>query len=396
MINFGKVKILVGEKEIQKKTLNPFDNRICNFLSDLSKELNLSKESKKYPDIMTLAFFCRKANLENLKKKFLKSLDQKRLGLGLIFHITPSNIPTNFAYSLIFGLVNGNSNIVKVPSKNFDQIKIICNSINKILNKNKELKKMITIVQYHDNDSFTKEVSKLCDARIIWGGDKSIQNIRNFDLNARALDLTFADRYSLCVIDSNQLLKIKKDQLKILIEKFYNDTFVVDQNACSSPHLILWRGNKNEKAKNIFWNILSELVDKKYDLTHTASIDKYTELCKKILQDKSIKNFKTYSNNIYTLTLKSLKSNLDTYRGKWGFFYQYDIKEIIEIKKYINKKFQTLTYFGISKKDLDEFIFSNQVQGIDRIVPIGQALDISFFWDGYDINRILTRVVDIR
>ena len=396
MINFGKVKILVGEKEIQKKTLNPFDNRICNFLSDLSKELNLSKESKKYPDIMTLAFFCRKANLENLKKKFLKSLDQKRLGLGLIFQITPSNIPTNFAYSLIFGLVNGNSNIVKVPSKNFDQIKIICNSINKILNKNKELKKMITIVQYHDNDSFTKEVSKLCDARIIWGGDKSIQNIRNFDLNARALDLTFADRYSLCVIDSNQLLKIKKDQLKILIEKFYNDTFVVDQNACSSPHLILWRGNKNEKAKNIFWNILSELVDKKYDLTHTASIDKYTELCKKILQDKSIKNFKTYSNNIYTLTLKSLKSNLDTYRGKWGFFYQYDIKEIIEIKKYINKKFQTLTYFGISKKDLDEFIFSNQVQGIDRIVPIGQALDISFFWDGYDINRILTRVVDIR
>ena len=46
-----------------------------------------------------------------------------KLGLGLAFHITPSNIPTNFAYSLIFGLLSGNSNVVKVPSRNFTQIK---------------------------------------------------------------------------------------------------------------------------------------------------------------------------------------------------------------------------------------------------------------------------------
>ena len=36
------------------------------------------------------------------------------------------------------------------------------------------------------------------------------------------------------------------------------------------------------------------------------------------------------------------------------------------------------------------------MNGIDRIVPIGQALDINFYWDGYDINRILTRVIDIK
>ena len=34
--------------------------------------------------------------------------------------------------------------------------------------------------------------------------------------------------------------------------------------------------------------------------------------------------------------------------------------------------------------------------GIDRVVPIGQALDISLNWDGYDIINILTKVVDIR
>ena len=73
---------------------------------------------------MTFAFFCRKANLIKLKNKFYET-DLKRLGLGLVFHITPSNIPTNFAYSLLFGLINGNSNIIKVPSKEFPQISII-------------------------------------------------------------------------------------------------------------------------------------------------------------------------------------------------------------------------------------------------------------------------------
>ena len=55
--------------------------------------------------------------------------------MGLIFHITPSNVPTNFAYSLIFGLLTGNSNFVKVPTKKFEEITIICEAINKILFK---------------------------------------------------------------------------------------------------------------------------------------------------------------------------------------------------------------------------------------------------------------------
>ena len=34
--------------------------------------------------------------------------------------------------------------------------------------------------------------------------------------------------------------------------------------------------------------------------------------------------------------------------------------------------------------------------GIDRVVPIGQALDMTFIWDGYDINRLLSREIEIR
>ena len=54
-----------------------------------------------------------------------RRLDQIEFGLW-------SLIGGIIAYSLIFGLITGNSNIVKVPSKKFEQIEIICKSINKI------------------------------------------------------------------------------------------------------------------------------------------------------------------------------------------------------------------------------------------------------------------------
>ena len=62
----------------------------------------------------------------------------------------------------------------------------------------------------------------------------------------------------------------------------------------------------------------------------------------------------------------------------------------------INNKYQTLTYFGFKKEILKNFVLKNNLKGIDRIVPIGQSLDISLLWDGYDVLNILSRGIDIR
>ena len=82
--------------------------------------------------------------------------------------------------------------------------------------------------------------------------------------------------------------------------------------------------------------------------------------------------------------------------GKWGFFYEYETTNLNGLSKLINKKYQTLTYFGFEKNFLSEFVIKNKLNGIDRIVPIGQSLSMNFFWDGYDINKILTRVIDVQ
>ena len=62
-------------------------------------------------------------------------IEKNWIGLRLSYY--SSNIPTNFAYSFIFGLVSGNSNIVKISGKQSIQVDIIINTIKKLLSKNK-------------------------------------------------------------------------------------------------------------------------------------------------------------------------------------------------------------------------------------------------------------------
>tara|TARA_B100000780_G_C21117345_1_gene452187 strand:+ start:1367 stop:2548 length:1182 start_codon:yes stop_codon:yes gene_type:complete len=392
----SKIEYLVGNRNFKSISQSPYNNLVCDFICELSKILIDHPSCHDYPDIKTLAFWCRKKNIDIMKGNF--SSNQLRVGLGLVFHITPSNVPTNFAYSLLFGLLTGNSNIIKVPSKKFEQIHIICDCIKKALQKKKyvQLKKNITIVRYSDCVEFTDKISSLCDARLIWGGDRSIKEIRKSQLNPRSRDIAFSDRFSLCVIDAKSISKLNQYDLDRVIEKFYNDTYLVDQNACSSPHLIVWLSDKDSKVRNIFWNQLYKYVLKKYNLPQIASIDKYTKLCEDLINFQNIKKYKNYTNLLYVVTLKNLDFGINQLRGKWGYFYECNSKNLDNLAKFINRSCQTMTYIGVKKDILKKFVIKNNLKGIDRIVPTGQGLSMSLYWDGYDINQTLSRIIDLK
>ena len=398
MPKLNKVNYLVGSEDYETKPFKPYNKITCAFLAEFSKKLNLQKDINEISDLKALAFWCRKKNIEYLIKKSLSN--EIRIGLGLIFHITPSNIATNFIYSLFFGLLTGNSNVVKISSKKTIQSEIICKCLNLILKQKKfvKLKKRIVIIRYENNDNYTKNISYKCNLRVIWGGDETIKKIRKFELNPSSTDITFADRSSICIINSNSIIKLDSFNLSILVEKFYNDTYLVDQNACSSPHIIFWKGKKNVNriAQKKFWDKLYALVIRKYNLEESSAVEKYTLLCKKINFLRNNCNFMKYENYIYILKLKKLVKNLDELRGKWGLFYEYETNNLNKISIFLNKKFQTMTYFGLDKNFCKKIVVDNLTDGIDRIVPIGQALDINLNWDGFDLNKSLTRVLEVK
>jgi len=390
------VNFLVGDESVSNRPLLPYDPMVCEFLDRLSVELRSSKQAADYPDILTFAFWCRKAHLKQLSKEFDDG--KSRLGLGLVFHITPSNVPVNFAFSFVFGLLSGNANLVRVPSRAFPQIDIICSAIRKVLQEEKlrEIKARTAFVQYASNDQATGEFSARCQARIIWGGNQAIQSIRKFPIPERTVDIAFTDRYSFCVMDSDCLMALDEKETRRLAENFYNDTYLMDQNACSSPHFIVWQGNEREEAKRKFWEAVRGIVSEKYYLQAIHAVDKYTKLCQDAIELDNIKEFKRHGNEVYRLEIESLPKNMDALRGKCGYFYEYESDDLSSLLPIINKKYQTLTYFGVDKTQLRDFVLQNRLDGIDRIVPVGRALDMDVIWDGYDIVKSLTRIIDVK
>jgi hypothetical protein len=392
----NKVVYLVGQETVSTRPLAPYGALLCDFLNDLSSELRSYKEGATYPDIMAFVFWCRKANIARLKAAFEDG--KSRLGLGLVFHITPSNVPINFAFSFAFGLLSGNANIVRVPSKPFGQIDIICACLSQLLNYDKysQIKAMTAFVKYEQNDEITGKFCAGCNARIIWGGDAAISNIRKLPMPPRSVEIVFSDRYSFCVIDAPAVIKLDEAGLSRLAENFYNDTYLMDQNACSSPHLIIWLGEKKEMAKEKFWAAVYRIVSKRYQLIDVNAVDKYTLLCHNAIELDNISGFKKHSNCVYRIAIDKLVDNMDTLRGRCGCFYEYDTNDINGIAGIINSRYQTMTYFGADKSQLLDFVVKNRLLGIDRIVPVGKALDIDVIWDGYDIVRSLSRIIDVK
>ena len=377
------------------KSFAPFCDEVMAFLQKLSATLLKDRAAKKYPDVISFAFWCRTGALRAMKEDH--DSQQLRLGRGVVFHIAPSNVPVNFAYSLVVGLLAGNANIVRVPSQDFPQVEIICSALRLLLEKDEFslLQYHLVLVRYEKDDIITDFFSSHCDVRVIWGGDHTISDIRRSSLPPRSFDITFADRYSFCVINADVYLS-NGDPARIA-QNFYNDTYLFDQNACTAPHLVVWIGMADNvrKARELFWDNLHQVVVENYELKPVSAVDKCADAYRFVASTGGCHIEKMEDNLIVRVRLDRLTQGLEDVRSTCGFFYEYEAKELSEIVPLINRKFQTLAYYGLEPAVLKSFIQENRPQGIDRIVTIGRTLDFALVWDGYDLIGMLSREVSI-
>ncbi|MEO8173372.1 MAG: hypothetical protein ABI581_09825, partial [Sediminibacterium sp.] len=78
-----------------------------------------------------------------------------------------------------------------------------------------------------------------------------------------------------------------------------------------------------------------------------------------------------------------------------GYFSEYHAASLSELSTIVNRSYQTLAYYGLSKETLLNFIKDNAPSGIDRMVPIGRTADFSLVWDGFELINTLTRSIEI-
>jgi len=392
---FPNLEFLLGSpKGVQViqcvQPLEIFSTTTIDFWAQVSACLLADKRSMRFPDVVTFAFYCRRANLLNLKKSYTGG--GIRIGRGVVFHIAPSNVPVNFAYSLLAGMLAGNANIIRVSTKFFEQVEIICNAMQSIIEQDifAELRHRLHVVRYNRDSGVNEKLSALADVRIIWGGDSTIAEVRKAPLPPKSYDITFSDRYSCALICADAILALP--DLTGLTKSFYNDTYLFDQNACSAPRLVIWQGDVNKVAiaKERFWSALKKLlVD--YKIEPIIAIDKLATFCLHSGDSAGIHLVSAGTNKLWRIEVQRLSGGMDAHRCSAGYFLECTIDDLEEIAVAVNRKYQTLAYFGFTIAHLKEWFLQARLLGIDRVVPIGKTTDFNLIWDGHDLIRGLSR-----
>ena len=384
---FEKVTFLMGNEETirnmpERKPLEAFDEKTLAFLSSLSEKLKETTE--KESEIRGFSFWARRSSLEEMKKKYSS---EKRIGRGVSFHITPKNMPLVFAFSMSAALLAGNCVIVKLPNKQGPFDETVIDALNTCAEGN-EFADRIAVIRYDNNEETTSCLSAMSDTRAVWGSDETVNTVSRIPLKPGGEDLLFSNRYSFSIIDSSSL--ILKNEADIAARSFYSDTYRYDQNACSSPRVIFFKGSDEECiiAEDLFFSELGNLVSKNgYDIGtdmimkklvsayQCAAVYPKTELdLKNTMMMRARVTKPDY--NIWSLTHPA------------GLFICIHVRETEQIRQVLTDSLQTVTVYGSGREELE---WLGNDSRIKRIVPFGNAVSFSLTWDGMDLIEKMTK-----
>ena len=78
-----------------------------------------------------------------------------------------------------------------------------------------------------------------------------------------------------------------------------------------------------------------------------------------------------------------------------GILFVKNINSIDDIINFVEKKDQTLSYFGFNFEQIQQFAIKLNGKGIDRFVKIGNSNNFNSYWDGFDLFKEMQKLVYI-
>ncbi len=373
-------------------TLPPFAPEAVAFIAAFSKELITA--FRDYPEMVALGFWMRSAHIEALKKRF-EGFEGLHLARGTVLHFAPSNVDTIFIYSWFLSMLMGNRNIIRLSSRQSVQNRLLIATLQRLFGASEAIAARTLLVQYVPDDAITAWLSARCDTRVIWGGDATIRTIRAVPLPPTATELTFADKFSFALLNASAFLALIEPSK--LIQDFYNDAFWFGQQACSSIRMMVWVGDALTcKAASERFMTLLGAYEKIRPLPLEAADVMNKQAALFALAANDAGRISRYNGqHLHTVALASLEELYEALHCGSGLLYEYHAPTLDEIFLHVSKKHQTLAYFGFEKTQFEEMIQKHQPNGIDRIVPIGKALEFSPVWDGFELMQSLSRSVTL-
>lgn len=395
LTDFNNIAFKVGNKAVlenlkSQKVLPAYAQITMDFIDDLSKRILRDTNLRKYPEIVAYGYWLRKSTL--VRERENTSYLANRMGRGLSYHIAPSNIPIQFAISMIPALLAGNTCAIRISSKEFELADIMCGIIEDVLYSHEFFRDRIVILQYAYNDEITAYLSGICDLRIIWGGDNTIRKIRSYPVSPRAVELTFADRYSISIMDAEV---INDSNIENVVNNFWLDSYYVDQNACSSPRIVIWMGKNKEASQKLFWDKLRLKAQNEYKVEALQIVNKLTSMteCAMKISDVSVEESTPILTRIH---INDINPKIMDYKCGGGYFFEYECEKMEDILPILDTVgCQSIGVLGPHINEVRDMVFENGVKGVDRIVSVGKMTAPGLKWDGYLMVEAMSRYIEV-
>ena len=378
----------------RSRTAPPFDPSVVNACTDLSQRIMRDREARSFPELLALAFWIRKAEIHRLSAEFsrLHRPDRVLMPRGTVFHLPPRNVDTMFVYSWLLSALTGNLNVIRLSPLRSQSTNVLLRLFGEALAAAEEPARSGTlVVSYGHDEAPTTAFTSLCDVRVIWGGDQTVASIRRVALPPHARELTFPDRFSISAIGTRVYLRQSEEERDALADRFFNDSFWFDQMACSSPRLVVWCGDLAGTASEDFFPRVAACARRRgYALSPGLSMQNLVFSASAILE-RPVGAYRRFP-ELTVLTLDTVEG-LNREHDGGGLFLEVHVESLRELAPALVRKDQTLTHFGLEEGELRELIESLNGRAIDRIVPVGQALQFGRFWDGQDLLQEFCRHV---
>ena len=377
----------------------PFGEDALAFLGSVSGRLLTKEVRTKHPQLAALGFWIRAPMLARLAKRYQSRATEDNAMLvarGLVFHLPPANVDVMFAYSWLLSLLAGNANLVRLPRSLNPAARLLLDVVAREAVDFRAIRDSSLLLHYAHSAAANRAMSEQCDARTIWGGDAKVLDLRTVPLPPRAIQIEFTDRFSYAAFNVHAYVAAPENDRSALASRFFNDVFWFDQMGCASPRMVFWVGDK-ERAKTAakdLWSRLGGVISSKgYSVDASTAVAKLT-YADRFTLDWPVEAVHRLSNE---LTVISLAEPVD-FRGHVmgaGMMAECHVGSLCDIAPFVAPKDQTLVQFGFQRDEIEDLLTKSRGRGLDRVVPIGRALDFHHLWDGYDLIATLCRVVHV-
>lgn len=379
--------------------LSPFDRRALAFIADFSDRVLKDTSLRQHPELIALAWWFRPAAIKRLQQRHARlSGDGVLRPRGVVLHFAPANVDTVFVYSWFLSLLCGNRNIVRLSARERPAQLPLLPILAELLAapRHAEIAAGTALLSYAHNDTTTAELSARCHLRVVWGGDAAVAHLRRVPLPPLATELLFPNRHSWAMFDAQAVADATEASLKALAKAFCNDAFWFGQQACSSPRSLLWLGDDAaiDVAQARFWPQVREELNLR-GLTNSP-----TEMMQRInaahlmaAQSPGLRAGSALTDWPLRLAAETMAAPMrDEHCGN-GLFVELRRPELAASAELFAAKDQTLAYWGIRREVLVEWLADLPDRALDRVVPVGHALDFCERWDGHDLLLAFSRLV---